>query len=94
MMAKGISNSTIIWALVFTRINVEFVSNERATRVDGVTIVERLNRNVIVCRPTCLLVRYFDLGARLSLDVERMGLSVGSGCCGWLNEEVGSFSYD
>ena len=36
MMAKGISNSIIIRALVFTQINVESVSNKRARRFDEV----------------------------------------------------------
>ena len=43
MMAKGISNSTIVWALAFTWINVKLVSNKRTTRFDEVKIVERLS---------------------------------------------------
>ena len=43
VMAKGISNTTIIRALGFTRIDVESVSNNCATGFDGVKIVERWN---------------------------------------------------
>ena len=47
-MAKCFSNTTIIRALVFMRIDVELVSNKRATIVDGVKIAERQHRNVVV----------------------------------------------
>ena len=59
-MAKGISNTVIIHALVFMRTDVELVSDKHATRFDGVKIVERWNQNVVVCRPTCMLIRYLD----------------------------------
>ena len=42
-MTKGISNAVIIRVLVFTRINVESLTNERAMRFDEVKTVERLN---------------------------------------------------
>ena len=41
VMTKGISNTTIIRSLDFTQMVVELVSNKRATRFDGVKIVER-----------------------------------------------------
>ena len=48
VVAKGISNPTIVWALGLTQINLELVSNKGATRFDEVTIVEQLNRNIVV----------------------------------------------
>ena len=43
MMAKDISNTTLIRALVFRQIDVESISNKHATRFDGVKIDERWN---------------------------------------------------
>ena len=43
VMDNGISNAMIIRALVYLQINVELVTNERATRFDEVKIDEGLN---------------------------------------------------